>query len=126
MATTDIDITPGNSGGPTSNCVTVDMGCCASGFSLGTATAPSGCSFATSQYLGGRNATDNYQTPYTDGNGTEYDSAYQICFDCDSTAQSGSGSVSYDCTEDTSADTCSSNAAGDPHIRMFDGEQYML
>ena len=102
------------------------MGCCDSGFSLGTSTAPSGCDFSTSQYLGGRALENNYEEPYTDGNDVEYDSAWQICFECDHTAQSGSGSVTYECDEDTSADTCSSNAAGDPHIRMFDGEQYML
>ena len=130
MASTTTNITPGDEfeGTTTSNCVTVDMGCCSDNSisSLGTSTAPSGCSYATSQYLGGRTASDGYTTPYTDGDGVEYDSAYQICFDCDSTAESGSGSITYPCTADNDKDECSGGAAGDPHISTFDGKQYEL
>ena len=127
MASTTTNITPGNSDGDTLNCIVVDMGCCSSGSisSLGTSTAPSGCSYSYDTYLGGRNATDNYQTPYT-ANGVDYDQAYSICFHCDQTASSGSGSITYPCTADTSKDECSGGAAGDPHVTKFDGEQYEL
>ena len=119
MASTSKNITPGNLGGDTENCVTVDMGCCsdASIASLGVSTAPSGCTYNASNHLG---------TPYTDGNNVTYDQAYQICFLCDSTAQSGPGSITYPCEADNSKPECSSGAAGDPHIRMFDGKQYTL
>ncbi|MEE2693432.1 MAG: hypothetical protein VX765_01345 [Pseudomonadota bacterium] len=129
MASTTIDITPGDefAGTTTENCVVVDMGCCSDGSiaALGTSTAPSGCSYSSSQLLGGRNATDNYQTPYT-ANGVDYDQAYQICFECDYTAEEAPGSVTYPCTADTSKDQCSGGAAGDPHVTKFDGEQYEL
>ena len=119
MASTTKNITPGNSDGATENCVTVDMSCCSDNSisELGTSTAPSGCSYSSSQHLG---------TPYTDGNNVTYDQAYQICFECDSTAESGPGSITYPCEEDTSKEECSGGAAGDPHVTKFDGEQYEL
>ena len=130
MASTTTNITPGDSvsGDPTMNCILVDMGCCSDGSiaDLGTSTAPSGCSYSYDSYVGGRNATDDYQTPYTDGDDIEYDQAYSICFACDDTASSGPGTITYPCTADTSKDECSGGAAGDPHVTKFDGEQYEL
>ena len=115
MASTSINITPGDeyANSTTENCVVVDMGCCSDNSisQLGTSTAPSGCTYSSSQLLGGRSAVDGYQTPY-EANGVEYDQAYQICFECNYTADSGPGSVTYPCTADTDKNECTSSAAG--------------